>query len=725
MATGRNEPCPCGSGKKYKKCCIKAENVIHMHQRKEERFFDTKNKLVHKMLDFLYAELTPTQENQIKREFKKSFVHGILPSHRDKLFVFWLSMFYRFEHGQRGVEWFWEKKKNSLSSEEKAFGEIWVDLIPRVMQVVDHEDQGVTVEDVFTHEKLFMPYSETLIKLSPWSVSFGFVEPFLNGYCINGIISWVSPFYKDQFVDKIKMLMQEKEKPYAQVVLDHYLEILSISIGDSQHKLAESDLVSSQIEVTYLTYKMLDRQKIIDLLWDDPSFIVDEWGVEKGSLSWVGEWYRYEDNLSPEPIFLAPSFAKVKVERDQLLFSSFLTEKVEQFEKQIKPFPSAIQLVNKKTEAHEVPVSGEVMEYCVHLDKETPHYFAHFAQNQLRFMSELDKPLSILNYQTPRELAKRKEYTALENWLRILESHSFEMVSKQYGEAAHTEDFNKIRSELGLPLSPYVSMGEKRRTSISSCSNPNPKPKRIHHEDIPIFEQLNFTPETAKTFFGQDLVDFYKAKTEGKSQGTINKYEVGTRIIVSYLTFLMERVTSWNDCTEEFWDYLISYYYLDKSYDTSANQLSSFLTTVKSFTKFLDNKYGTTHQPVVKEICVEVEQELLRCIYFLDSHITYNARKYQPESMRQFGQQIRRIFGAYDQQIESLFQVIDDRDQHIKVIDLNGEKGPRDWLGIRDTDSNALRKGMIFCGMIGKQKRKQWEIVDIERVYPQRALPFI
>jgi uncharacterized protein YecA (UPF0149 family) len=24
ITTGRNEPCPCGSGKKYKKCCINA-----------------------------------------------------------------------------------------------------------------------------------------------------------------------------------------------------------------------------------------------------------------------------------------------------------------------------------------------------------------------------------------------------------------------------------------------------------------------------------------------------------------------------------------------------------------------------------------------------------------------------------------------------------------------------------------------------------------------------
>ena len=25
---GRNDPCPCGSGKKYKNCCLKKENAL-------------------------------------------------------------------------------------------------------------------------------------------------------------------------------------------------------------------------------------------------------------------------------------------------------------------------------------------------------------------------------------------------------------------------------------------------------------------------------------------------------------------------------------------------------------------------------------------------------------------------------------------------------------------------------------------------------------------------
>ncbi|MFA6324964.1 MAG: SEC-C metal-binding domain-containing protein [Candidatus Paceibacterota bacterium] len=34
MKTGRNEQCPCGSGKKYKKCCMeKKENIAKLNKR--------------------------------------------------------------------------------------------------------------------------------------------------------------------------------------------------------------------------------------------------------------------------------------------------------------------------------------------------------------------------------------------------------------------------------------------------------------------------------------------------------------------------------------------------------------------------------------------------------------------------------------------------------------------------------------------------------------------
>jgi len=33
---GRNDPCPCGSGKKYKHCCLPAPSVEHVWARQHE-----------------------------------------------------------------------------------------------------------------------------------------------------------------------------------------------------------------------------------------------------------------------------------------------------------------------------------------------------------------------------------------------------------------------------------------------------------------------------------------------------------------------------------------------------------------------------------------------------------------------------------------------------------------------------------------------------------------
>ncbi len=40
MSIGRNEPCPCGSGKKYKKCCIRADIAKRQEESAEEVALD-------------------------------------------------------------------------------------------------------------------------------------------------------------------------------------------------------------------------------------------------------------------------------------------------------------------------------------------------------------------------------------------------------------------------------------------------------------------------------------------------------------------------------------------------------------------------------------------------------------------------------------------------------------------------------------------------------------
>jgi hypothetical protein len=60
--TGRNDPCPCGSGKKYKKCCLRKDQEAARAEREEAE----RNK------DFL-EEIIPAE---IKGESRLSFPSG-------------------------------------------------------------------------------------------------------------------------------------------------------------------------------------------------------------------------------------------------------------------------------------------------------------------------------------------------------------------------------------------------------------------------------------------------------------------------------------------------------------------------------------------------------------------------------------------------------------------------------------------------------------------------
>lgn len=50
MKTGRNDPCPCGSGKKYKKCCIDKDNIIQFPQRNKSQSTNNHNIITQEML---------------------------------------------------------------------------------------------------------------------------------------------------------------------------------------------------------------------------------------------------------------------------------------------------------------------------------------------------------------------------------------------------------------------------------------------------------------------------------------------------------------------------------------------------------------------------------------------------------------------------------------------------------------------------------------------------
>lgn len=162
---GRNHPCPCGSGKKYKKCCLLKESgqgpaPAEPGPRKPPA------------PDPVFRRLRESLARYAEREiFHKDFLTAtgifwntetgepiVLPdsASEDKgQFHDWFINDYRTANGKTILEGFCDRRLNTLSAEEKRLAESLLKSHLSIYEVQDvREGEGLTIRDVFTGEKM-------------------------------------------------------------------------------------------------------------------------------------------------------------------------------------------------------------------------------------------------------------------------------------------------------------------------------------------------------------------------------------------------------------------------------------------------------------------------------------------------------------------------------------------------------------------------------------------
>jgi len=86
---GRNDPCPCGSGKKYKRCCGRLQDIA----KTPENPFDFYNQLLSALklkLDQYYGSQIKKNRKEAQKQFLRYSVDGVLPPEHESIFSDWL-----------------------------------------------------------------------------------------------------------------------------------------------------------------------------------------------------------------------------------------------------------------------------------------------------------------------------------------------------------------------------------------------------------------------------------------------------------------------------------------------------------------------------------------------------------------------------------------------------------------------------------------------------------
>ncbi|MBM7649272.1 hypothetical protein JOC78_002225 [Bacillus ectoiniformans] len=708
MAIGRNEPCPCGSGKKYKQCCLKKEKVVELGQVKRDHFFQMKQKLSERLAEKVIGYYSFQEYQSLMNNFKKRTGVRDIP---DGYAHHWLMFFYRHPafNGLRGIEWF---NKNWGQRDEPALrrmAQTWESLVPRLIQHVDYDQNGVVVEDLFTNDRFHMPYCETLFEYQPWAGTFCLLEELDGSYYMNGVTAIVGPDHLHRAEDHLKSHLQETGESYESAAIDLFPELT----GELLRKRVLKEGEAHEVVSSTLYYSMDDVDAVMSEVHRTGRLEMNEWDGHSGKGGLVSQRYRYEDNLAKGSVYLDEVDGIIEIEESQLTFQSFHSKAIADFEHLLSNIPQAHH-VKTEEERKMLPVKVQASSYSIAMDEGVPPVFTQFAHKML-LLKELDLPLPQFKGKSPAEMAALKKYFELERWVQSHEYASFHATKRETPQK-WTADFNQLRKALNLPLSPFTTLREQRESRLIQLT------EDIHwsQDEILMWEELGLPAHERQSPYARDLLTFFQEKGAGRSPNTFYKYRLGVEVLSFF--FVEEEIGQPQHLTADQWAALISYYYLEFNSDATHNQAKGFFTAVKSFAAWLDRTYGTKHGPVVKQLVKEMEPDILGAITILETYTPYRERRYDfGPSMGEF----RRVFESGEIPAvteKGYFRVQSVTSTYMNLVKI-GEAGRKYKTTIKKEVRSLMQPGMTIAGKLSQ--KTNWKVYSIETVYPKQAAPYI
>ncbi|OPX02648.1 SEC-C metal-binding domain-containing protein [Geobacillus sp. LEMMY01] len=693
MSVGRNDPCPCGSGKKYKKCCMNKAMEEETKRARQHRFFEQKYELSQQVHRFLDEALSYAEQRAAKHAFRQAIRQKKHSEMLEPLETLWYLFVHRFPNGMRGVEWFQREKGRRLSLELQNMLDRWVQLVPRLVQFIDRREDGGVVVDRLTGETLFLPFSETMPDVVPWGGMFAFLEPFDGGYYIQGAASIAGPDGVTEAEEQVRFLLQETNMPYEKLAFSHFLDIV-----DACHSASSlSGRRTKTVEQWTVVYDTPDARNVLRQLERHGIVIVDEETTEaiKGSLRSVT--YEYRDDLASGPIYMNELAGFLEGRGRTMTLSTFDADAEQVLTEALKAIGMRAKAVSRSVETHLVPEGVKLLSYHVELPPGEPSYMALVANSAVTLEQILHVPHEEWGGQSVHELALNGEQEKVEQWLRTYEYHTFGFL-RQEGSPVMV-DTNSIRPRYGLPLSPFVTPKVKRTTSVQ------------------VFQRLDkgeyfaMPAEWTARFFGRDLIDFYREKTEGKSEATEYKYRLGITAVAHYLQ--TTALSSWDELEERHWRQCLAFHYVMFSPDISINQAKQVMSAVHALAKWLDARFQTNHAPVVGRLVAELSEPLLNAVRLLRM---YQRSDVPPEMADASWNAMKK---AKDQYQVGTFRVDDVRDGEA-MLEWLETGGSLRWRFPRSAKP-YVKRGMCLEAAF----TSAGALAAVQRVYPPQAAPYV
>jgi len=324
MKVKRNDPCPCGSGEKYKKCCLpKEEPAIDLRLR---RYKDTDIQLNKKLMKFATDSLSEEEKEDtfsyffIPDEFDEIFGNVEVDEDLEdvenamkSLYFPWLLYDYRTEQNATFTEMYWEKMGNKLDEFEKDLIKGYIASFPSYYQVLEvREGVGLNLKDIITNEEFFVNDISSSHQAVKWDILYARIVKASQYHILAGNCILFPPLFKQDIkefmtgiFEKTKRLLKgisyrDFQKNFAS--LNNYLVLILMRRLVLKPKFTNFD--GEELILSEAYYEVIDVPKLVSKLNGVKHFEVVEISkdkngqIVKADLNWFRRGKKRKDNIS-------------------------------------------------------------------------------------------------------------------------------------------------------------------------------------------------------------------------------------------------------------------------------------------------------------------------------------------------------------------------------------------------------------------------------------------
>ncbi|MGN7471594.1 YecA family protein [Brevibacillus sp. SAFN-007a] len=672
MSVGRNELCPCGSGKKYKKCCGVVTPITELRSRHEQKLQKEYAGWVERLNHFVGGHVT----SETIQEVRSRFAAEVGLSEQEVTRPEWAAHFFNWcvldvrTGGSTLLENYIKQHGRRMEPDlRRAFAELHLN----VYEIMEVDRDVMTVQQPITREQYYVLRSNN-VSVMPGQIIVGrLLNLGLRNMLFSGSII-LQPHVKDGLLEWLKEHPEvgEAAADTGKRVYTTALYRFIVQFGETDKEQAGASSLLRR------TYPVPNREQLLKAIEANPAFELKKSDDTKEM--WVYAT-RKEEHLFPALkdalLELYEVRAEVLLEEDKLYLEGYAPDLEE---------VAQLLLLLACEQEEEIRVLTSTG--------------SKLSKGTLFITSQPTLPPKVLQWAVQTYFAEKwlvTPHEALEELAPVLvaATDSKELHAKLESVLEQLEQDHKA----GQGLARYIRMDMLRpRLSLANDS--------LHVNNLltrPLIEGL---PESVYTVHPDRLADinrFVQEMTEGKSEATVKKYDEVMNNFRSFVRGAFGPGFTWEQLRKEDLAYFLVHDIYTRADAVTKTLAANLLSVMAAFFKWLDKQGVTTLYASMQALVAELKESL-------------------PEAYRLRGllekEANQNLYGhatvPKDVAEEALVVLSVDADGLVA----KRPDGEKITLSVAADGKDVLKPDWIISGLIGKGEDGLWRLYGTPELYP-------